>query len=296
MTTVAVSPPHAVRATLPAIVQAAVEAHCGAPVSCHALGRAGTTVLVRGPEGRCFAKRLPPALATVDMVALMAGVHAAGIAVPPLFSAVREAPLGALVSAGDQWIIYPFLDGHIAVPGTDDWSRAWASAGAMIRAMQHVAMPLAGGAFPRIDHEWLARIDEWELSGASRSLRTRLDATVPGPLTLAHGDVAPQNLLVTPAAVVLLDWEACGLAPAGFDAGWVCALNAIGAGPRWSADPIEAWADATECTAAALWQSTALGLLRLHWRAAGWLRDDATMAPLLTRIECAMTAHAGVSP
>ncbi|MCC7054316.1 MAG: aminoglycoside phosphotransferase family protein [Gemmatimonadaceae bacterium] len=282
---------------LPPSVRDGVRLLCGDPWQATPVGRSGATLLLSGTRGRCILKLLPADLAGVDIAVVLQCVRAAGVAAPALLGLWQESS-GAEAAAGTaapRWAAFEFVAGQVPRPGSAGWSQLWSGAGHTLQQLARVELPALPGVLPRPAETWRHRVATLDASGGVAALRARLDETPPSPLRFAHGDFAPQNMLLAGPRLVLLDWEAFGHAPAGFDAGWVCALNAIGAGPQFAPRQLEAWLAPLELSPAEVWSGTGMGLLRLLWRASGWARRDAALQPVVDRVALAIARHAVVA-
>jgi aminoglycoside phosphotransferase (APT) family kinase protein len=163
----------------------------------------------------------------------------------------------------DGWLaLFEFVDGRplrAAGDATRDRVFAW---------LERLARITPSSAVRNIDRDWLARVSPLgrDDPAAKRTLDDLAAHPPSGAPCLAHGDVAPQNLIETPSGLVLIDWEEAGAARPGFDAGWLLALNRIGAGLRTPRrELIRAATDAGLSPSNVAWFEQ-LGLLRLQWR------------------------------
>lgn len=139
--------------------------------------------------------------------------------------------LVTVIELKDNWFaLFTYEDGYI--PRFDSqWDSVWQQAFDLLARLRELI-----GIVPEWDLEsmWLDRFSQATFNSSSgQGLSQRLLESLPkGEQTLAHGDFAPQNFLCTGERLLLLDWEEVGSAHTGFDAGWILALNRIGAGPR----------------------------------------------------------------
>ncbi len=115
---------------------------------------------------------------------------------------------------------------------------------------------------------WLERLSATRLHDApAELLRSQLCASPAAQAHgLAHGDFAPQNLLVSADRIALVDWEQCGSAPAAFDAGWSMALARTRMLPEQDADALGHRLTSMGLEPEALRWFEALGVLRLLYR------------------------------
>jgi aminoglycoside phosphotransferase (APT) family kinase protein len=278
---------------LPDVVRTQLEAICGPITGSHVVGRSGATWIVTGIAGRCVVKRLPAPLDGVSLSAVLAAVARAGVRVPELLSICTGHASGESERIDSRWAIFDFVAGTIVAPNTSAADLLWQQARAILRQLHDVNLRVIGAPLPRLDALWLTRTRMVTCSDAVAQLRGELDARQSELSTdaFAHGDFAPQNMLTTDAGLVLIDWEAFGVAPRGFDAGWVCALNAIGAGPQWSPTAMRSWVLSLNIDPVLIRYATGVGLLRLHWRASIWADGQAGLQLLVDRIAAAIALH-----
>src|SRR3990167_4173195 len=126
---------------------------------------------------------------------------------------------------------YDYSKGRIPVPGKQEWDKAWKKALDWLSRFQTV---VSASPSWNLEKLWLKRALKICSSDplGNRLLRWLRGNPVQGKWCAAHGDFAPQNWIWSGNSLILVDWEEPGYSRAGFDAGWLLALNRVGAGPR----------------------------------------------------------------
>lgn len=208
----------------------------------------------------------------------MLAVANASIPCPPL--------LDCLEHQGSWFALFEFLEGKpLYWSGAGDAGQSGVFE--LLARVAHVTLPPTSR---NIEREWLDRVSSLRADEASAArLLDDLEAHPPnGMPCLAHGDVAPQNLLDTLSGLALIDWEEVGAARPGFDAGWLLALNRIGAGLRVSRRVLlERAAGLGIPLSNAVWFEK-LGLLRLQWRAQSLLTSHPHVCGILEKVRAAV--------
>jgi aminoglycoside phosphotransferase (APT) family kinase protein len=127
----------------------------------------------------------------------------------------------------------------------------------------------------RLESLWLDRLERHfgGESAAAFVLGSLREDQPEGIETLAHGDFSNQNLVCSPAGIVLVDWEEVGSAAPGFDAGWLLAHARIGASGRSHDQCLAALLDVGFSQKNLDWFES-LGLLRLLFRARTLQMDE----------------------
>jgi hypothetical protein len=150
------------------------------------------------------------------------------------------------------------------------------------------------GALPPWDIQalWLERLTAAtsRRSPAGEVLARLRPVSPRGCAALAHGDFAPQNIIVGKNGPVLIDWEEAGRAAAGFDAGWLLALRCIGCGVDLSYDRLTGELYARGFERDALRWFEGLGLARLAWRVLALPLGPVVRVRLYQAIEPALQA------
>lgn len=230
-------------------------------------------------DGRAVVvKRMLPAHPPAVFRQTMAAIEDASIGCPPL--------LDCLEYREHWYALFAFVDGlplRRPRPGHTGWDDVFA----LLARLATIARPLPPG---NIERAWLERVSSLRGHDAiAARLLDDLAAHPPiGVPCLAHGDFAPQNFLETSSGLVLIDWEEAGAASPGFDAGWLLALNRIGAGLRMNRDALLARVtDLRIPLSNALWFE-GLGLLRLQWRATSWLTARPEFFAVVDKIQSAV--------
>lgn len=237
-----------------------------------ALGRTGRSWLVdRGGE-RFVVKSFGSECSPSPYAQLFADLHQRGIA-PRL----RD----VLTSIDGWYALFELVDGEL--PTADArWDVIWP------QAVQQLKTLTLCNADSLVDlpMRWMARFDEFSWHDApAELLRDRLRATLPtAPLVVAHGDFSPQNFVLTPTGLVLIDWEEAGRAPAGFDAGWVLALSQLGVSYGRTAQQLQTEFVHLGINEAVFRWARRLGLLRLLFRAGALGLPAYSRTALVTRL------------
>lgn len=253
--------------SLPPTLLAALDPYCGAVRVVRAFPRltpAGMVVqscIVKGAAGQWVVKRMGYERDPGTVGSLLNHLRAAGMPCPRL---VQGIPLA------DEWAALFTFEAGASVGLTDPvWPRVWEEA--LVRLEQlHKLPPLPP--HWRLESLWQARLKALPFEGAAAALWDHLQDSPPlGLPTLAHGDFAPQNFLWTEAGLMLIDWEEIGWAAPAFDAGWLLALNRVGAGPRLGQASLFASLIARGFPAHNLRWFEGLGLLRMLYRR--WVPD-----------------------
>jgi aminoglycoside phosphotransferase (APT) family kinase protein len=236
---------------LDATARAEVEARFGAVRQAVAVGsRPGTFIVVAGGR-RLVAKTLRNGWTAAETERLDDVLAAAAV------------PRAPLLACSAEWAFFGWVEGTPPRPASAGWDAAWDAAFTLLVALRSVRPPLAADPGAR----WLERVAE--TAGACPAAADALAIVTPAPAaarSLAHGDFAPQNFLHSPAGLVVVDWEEAGAADDGFDAGWLLALNRLGAGPRLPRPELAARLEGSGFAAAALRRWEGVGLLRMHYR------------------------------
>lgn len=234
-------------------LQAEVEARFGTVRQAVPVGsRAGTWIVAAGGR-RLVAKALRDGHTAAGAEALDDVLARAGI------------PRAPLLGCGGGWAFYGWVDGAPPRPGGDAWDAAWDAAFALLGQLRGIRDPVPGDPGTR----WMARVAEsagaWPESADVLAIARAVVASAESR-GLAHGDFAPQNFVASPGGVVLVDWEEAGTADDGFDAGWLLALNRLGAGPRLPQPTLAGRLEGMGFSPASLRRWEAVGLLRVHHR------------------------------
>jgi aminoglycoside phosphotransferase (APT) family kinase protein len=251
-------------------LRSAVNHRLGAIRSTTTVGRAGTTCIVETSEAKVVVKRMEYLRAPTQFADLFARLTQ--LSSPPC------PPLLWTVKLDDHWYaVFDYVEGFVPNPDDPEWGDHWQSALHLLHRLRTL-----DDIVPPWDLEviWLERLAQFDFShpAAQRLLKSLRQASPSGPRTLAHGDFSVQNFLCTSAGLILLDWEEVGSARIGFDAGWILALNRIGAGPRALHARVVQDLVASGFPAANLQWFEALGLLRLLYRTMTLPLDPAVRA------------------
>lgn len=286
-------------ASLPPEVRACLWAGCADPVRMVPVGSTHSTWLSIVGGRRRIVKRFREGWTAEQVTHLFDVLQTAGVPAPPLLKCVDVGPAG--------YALFDFVPGHVPLPGTAQWEEMCDAVFVLLGQLQCVPLDAA---FQDIEARWIERAASTaaaDAGGRVRALHDRVTASS-GParsrsdggaersagwrrVAFAHGDLAPQNLLRTGTGFVLVDWEEAGIARLGFDAGWLLALNRIGAGLRMERRRLLGRLAGLGFRRDELDHFEGLGLLRLHHRAAGWSAQSPDYAPLVARIRAAIGAH-----
>lgn len=244
---------------LHAPLRAALDRVVGKALSVRAIGRSGSSHIVETEKATLVIKRM----SSERSPAMYAERFGYLSSLEPLI-----APnLVAVVDVGDCWYaVFEHIEGSLPSPGDGGWSSFWQRAfDLLVRLRSLPNVPVEW----RLESTWLDCLSNFAFGFApAEALLNRLLGTQPlGPRTWAHGDFSGQNLIMASHGLVLIDWEDLGSAPAGFDAGWLLALNRLGAGPQVSPLGLFGVFNNLGFPEENLRWFEALGLLRLLYRA-----------------------------
>jgi aminoglycoside phosphotransferase (APT) family kinase protein len=186
--------------------------------------------------------------------------------------------------------VFEFVAGTVPNPAGSAWRTYWQAAYQLLERLRDLTAIVPEWPLETI---WLERLSRWNFEYVpARFLLDSLGRRTPGgPRTLAHGDFGAQNLLHTRAGLVLVDWEEIGSAPIGFDAGWILALNRVGAGPLGDQLQVFQHLVARGFPAANLSWFEVLGLLRLLYRAMTLPLDAAVRTILVESIRAEISSY-----
>ena len=163
------------------------------------------------------------------------------------------------------YCVFQFLEGSRINPKDSSWSLGWQKAYRWLDFLNTLNQDI-----PHWDLEkrWLTRFEgQFDDHPEARVLWSLLkDFSTVGDRRVAHGDFAPQNMLMGPQGWFILDWEEMGAARPGFDAGWVMALNLQGSGPKVEQTTLEQTMEKLGIPQFNLAWYTGLGLLRVFYR------------------------------
>jgi hypothetical protein len=249
--------------------------------TCTPIGRSARTFVIETERATVVAKR-------------MDYVRAPGV-YTELFDRLNERStlpcprLLLTVPFSDCWYaVFTHVDGVVPNPANPTWSGVWREAFTLmqrLREEKEIVPPWDLKAM------WLDRLLQVDLPDpfARNLLHRLLETPIEDQVHLAHGDFSAQNLLCTKDGLMLVDWEEVGVAPVGFDAGWVLALNRIGSGPQQS--PQEVFNDLAGrgFPESNLRWYEGLGLLRLLYRAMTLSMSEVTRAFVMQRVRSAIS-------
>lgn len=168
-------------------------------------------------------KKMTPSYSPSSFREYYARVQAAGISCPNLLSCF-------------EWehsclACYEHCKGSIPVPGEHGWDKVWQTALEWLSKFLTVENASPSWNLEKLWLKQLLKICSSHPQG-NKLLRWLRENPIEGKWCAAHGDFAPQNWLWSGSNLILVDWEEPGYSRAGFDAGWLLALNRVGAGPR----------------------------------------------------------------
>jgi aminoglycoside phosphotransferase (APT) family kinase protein len=254
----------------------------GAPTALVPVGLAGSTCLVVTRDAYLIAKRMPDAWSPGQLGELFAELARARIPGPQLLDSL---PLEA-----SWYALFTYVEGAALRADDPGWRALWASAFGLLRRL--AGIPASAAPYD-LDARWLARAAELAPGdpAAARLLEYLRTAPPAGEARFAHGDFAPQNLLRTGTGLALIDWADAGVARPGFDAGWLLALNRVGAGPRLPHAELAAALHDPEVPAANRSWYEGLGLLRMRWRAMHLVTTRPELRWLLERTRAGIAGY-----
>ncbi len=176
-------------------------------------------------------------------------------------------PLLLTVATDDAWYaVHAHIEGTTPDPASPNWGSMWAQA---FDVLGHLSDLSAADAPWDLDATWIDVLSSSDLKdpGALELLEAMVESRPSGIRCVAHGDFAPQNFLIGSDRLWVVDWEQVGHAHPGFDAGWLLALNGIGAGPRMPPEVLRRTLLQRGFRDQNLQWYEGLGLLRLYFRA-----------------------------
>jgi hypothetical protein len=251
------------------------------------LGSSGSTfALTIDGRVRAVAKRVVDAARVPDLDRLLTLVRGKGLPCPSV--------LGGVEVEGTWYAVFSHLAGRELALGSCDWEPAWERAFEwLVQLGAIVEPPLSRD----LEDHWLDLVDESaRIDAACCAVQRVLRAAPPsGPRTLVHGDFAPQNFLLGADGLALVDWEEAGRARPGFDAGWLLALNRVGAGARMHRSVLFGRLAALGLAPPNLRWFEGLGLLRMHARALAWREAPARKTAVLGTAVLGTVRHAARS-
>jgi aminoglycoside phosphotransferase (APT) family kinase protein len=245
-------------------------------VTCLSKQVASNTFLVETAQATLVTKRMSYERTPEKFAHLFREMKQAQVPCPELVSAIE---------LKDDWFaLFTYEDGYIPNVSDPNWDIIWRQAFDLLAQLKDLTAIV-----PEWDLEsiWLDRFRQVSFNTTlAEALFRRLLASLPnGERTLAHGDLAPQNFLCTDDRLLLLDWEEVGSAHSGFDAGWVLALNRIGAGPRMPQTQLFRSLVSMGFLVDNLRWFEGLGLLRMLYRLLTWPMEQTTFQFLLAGIQ-----------
>lgn len=176
------------------------------------------TYRIRAGNAALIAKRMDNCRAPGEFTLFFNAMKSVRIPCPELLKCIE---------LDECWFaLFPFIEGHIPRHSSPAVQKETFE---LLVKLRNFSATVPGW---NLEEMWLSRFTGPAFSSnpAKVLLENLLKSAPDGKQTLAHGDFAPQNFLQTEKGLILLDWEETGKAHTGFDAGWLLALNSIGAG------------------------------------------------------------------
>lgn len=206
------------REALPPDLKGWCDRHFGSATALLVQASGNATWLIAADEQAVVAKRLEPERAPTWFIPMLVEAHRLGIA-PPVLDWVESDP---------GWIaIAELVPGPQARPEPATWSVLESQLAGLLQALSMLSVP----PLPDVLDGWLSVLGRHEFGdpdvGSLQQAMLR-DRPAVGSMVVAHGDFSFQNVILTEGRAVLIDWQQAGIAPDGFDLGFLLALMRSG--------------------------------------------------------------------